>query len=61
MTPVTVGELNTEVAAEQPTSGADAGAGPPPPTPWDELERLRQAAAELAGLRARTRAKDFDA
>ncbi|MEA2194696.1 MAG: hypothetical protein QOG42_1130, partial [Solirubrobacteraceae bacterium] len=58
VSPVTVGELNTEASVEP--SSPQRGAGPPAAASWVELERLRTAAAELAGLRDRTRAEGFD-
>jgi hypothetical protein len=58
MTPVTVGELNTDVdavtAPALPSAGTDAS------HPWHDLDRLREAAVELARLDRRTRAEGFD-
>lgn len=58
MSPVTVGELNTETVADRPAPERDAA--PAAATSWAQLERLRSAAAELADLRDRTRAEGFD-
>ena len=58
MSPVSIGELHTEVAPD--------GAPAPPERPgeprmrWHELDDARRARAELAELRARTRAEGFD-
>lgn len=57
MTPVSIGELNTEVTA-QPSPQASAR---PAPREWDELERLRDTARELRRLHERTHAEGFDA
>lgn len=58
MSPVSIGELNTEVAAD----GAPASPDRPgtPQMHWHEVERARRALAELAELHARTRAEGFD-
>jgi len=59
VTPVSVGELNTEVVAEPPP--AEVPSGPSAGAPWEELDRLRQTAAELMRLHDRTHAEGFDA
>ncbi len=59
MTPVVVTELTTVVeASERPVTGP---AAPEPAPPWEELERVRRAEAELARDRARVRAEGLDA
>lgn len=59
MTPVNVGELNTEVVAEQAPGSAPAGGGTGASQPWDQLDRVREAAAELARMQERTGAEGF--
>jgi hypothetical protein len=57
VTPVNVGELNTEVVAEQAPASAPGGTGAS--QPWDQLDRVREVAAELARLQERTGAEGF--
>ena len=59
MSPVSVGELTTEV---EPVGAAPAPARPSEPQmPWEEPERARRIHAEIVELHARTRAEAFDA
>jgi hypothetical protein len=59
VSPVAVNELTTEVHTEERPTPAAAPVEPGPP--WEELERVRRAHAELARDRARTRAEGQDA
>jgi len=59
MSPVHVGELNTEVTSDAAPAGAAQDATHT--EPWDALDRVRDAAYELARLHDRTRAEGFDA
>jgi len=59
MSPVTIGELNTEVAPDTAPEPERQAAGQE--MRWDELDRARRAHAELTQLRARTCAEGFDA
>jgi hypothetical protein len=56
MTPITIGEVNTEVAPEGATEAGRAST-PAGRMPWQELERARRTQADLAELRARTSAE----
>ena len=57
MTPVSIGEITTEVLPVSAAAAAPAAQGPPP---WEDVERVRRAAAELAREGARTHAEGFD-
>jgi hypothetical protein len=59
MTPLTIGEVNTEVAQEGAAGGGRAST-PTGQMPWQELDRARRTEADLAELRARTSAEGFD-
>jgi hypothetical protein len=59
MSPVTVGDLTTEVVPEVPAPPTPAPAGGTPV--WEELDRVRRAEAQLRRDRARTRAEGSDA
>jgi len=56
---VHVDELVSEVVVE-PASLSGAAANAPVSTPWEEQERLLQAAARLACDQTRTRAEGYD-
>jgi hypothetical protein len=58
MTPVSIGELSTEVQSDGAPGGGRQHTEQT--MPWDELDRARRAEAELAELHARTRAEGFD-
>jgi hypothetical protein len=55
--PVHVDEMVSEVSAE---TGSPAPASNQQMVPWQELERLREAQAELAYERRRTEANGYD-
>jgi hypothetical protein len=58
MSPVHVGELNTEVTSDVAPAGGAEDSGHT--EPWEALDRVRDAALELARLHDRTRAEGFD-
>jgi uncharacterized protein YjiS (DUF1127 family) len=58
MTPVSIGELNTEVVSDSAPAAPDRPGQPQ--MHWHEIERARRALAELSELQARTRAEGFD-
>ena len=59
MTDVNVRELNTDVTVDGAPSGPPSVGGGRQ-HPWDELDRMRESADELARLRRRTSAEGFD-